>query len=327
MLILNLGCGGPGLLSWHPVEGEGVINRDPNLDGWHFEDGLGEFADNSVDGISVSHAAMYVRIEYWPAMFAEFARVLRDGGVIRITEDATDDTRSRTFPRGWHDAVTLTSSRLVKEHMLAAGLVPHDCDAYHSTFESDILMQRFHGEAPHCFWVEGRRETRVLLSPHSDDECLFASGLILRYRPRVIICNGSAGDYGTTEERFAETREAMTVLGGHSCEQWNGGDLVAQMRELDARVKPSLVFACNRQTSHPDHVAVAIAAEEVFGKRLRTYHTYDASGKVTSAWPVLFEPEWAHQKLRALTRYRTQATHARACEFFLRDQHEFMGEP
>lgn len=325
VLILNLGCGDPNERSWHPIDG--AINRDPGYDGWRFEHGLGEYADGSVDGVTISHALMYLPLDNWPKFMADVARVLRDGAVVRITEDDTADTRSRTHGRGWRGsqpAVTLTHPEMVKAHLTAAGLVAYDCGPDETMFENGILMQQQHGDAPHCFWVEGVRMTRVLFEPHADDAALFASFTVLRYRPMVVTCFPSPPDYGDTLLRWKETRDAMDVLGGGPCEQWAGVDLVGQMRALDQRVKPSLVFAPNVKASHLEHVAVAEAAREVFGDLVRTYHTYDANGKVRDGRQAEFEPVWIGQKLRALARYETQIAHPRAHAFFLADLREYI---
>lgn len=324
MILLNLGCGTPDTESWAPIEG--CVNLDRSL-GWRFEDGLGAYATGSIDGITVSHALMYVELADWPAVFAEFARVLRDGGVVRITEDETQDTRSPRHGgwRGSQPAITLTFPELVKAYLRAAGLVAHDCDPG-ETRGDPRLVQHLHGDPPDVFHVEGVRMTRVLFEPHADDAALFAAFTVIRYRPRVVTCFGSSGDYGPTDVRAAETIDAMSVLGCDLCEQWDGGDLQAKMRELDARIKPSLVFAPAAKTSHRDHVAVAEAAAAVFGDRLRTYHTYDETGRIKSPWQAPYEPAWVQRKLRALCRYPSQATHPRACRFYLDDQREYLGE-
>lgn len=332
VIVLNLGCGTEGERSWHPIEG--AVNLDKSM-GWRFEDGLRDYADGSVDGVSISHSIMYVALADWPAMFAEFARVLRDGGVVRITEDATDDTRSRTFGRGWHDAVTLTSAAMVKEHLRAAGLVAHDCGPTQTMFESPILLQKQHGDAPDVFWCEGVRMTRVLFAPHHDDETLFSAFTILKYRPHVVVCFSADSDYGSNKTREAETREAMTILGAESVAFWGiytslnaaRQDVATLMRSFDLGTKPSLVFAPNRKASHPEHVATAEAAAEVFGSRLRTYHTYDENGKVREGTEAPFELIWAQHKLRALARYPSQIAHPRACTWFLNDLREYLGQP
>jgi len=60
--------------------------------------------------------------------------------------------------------------------------------------------------------------TKILLSPHNDDESLFASYTIMREKPLVIIVTDSyiqyeRGDQITAEQRRNETREAMAILG------------------------------------------------------------------------------------------------------------------
>lgn len=326
MIRLNLGCGNPNDRSWHPIEG--WTNRDPALDGWRFEDGLGDYANGSVEAITVSHALMYLADDAWPAFIAECARVLCDEGVLRITEDHCTDTRSRTYPKGWQGsqkAVCLTSPEMVKTFLCGAGLRAVDCDPDQTNFVDRSIIQQQHGEPPDVFFVEGIRMTRVLFEPHADDGALFAAFTILKYRPHVVTCFGSSGDYGPTKLRAKETADAMPILGAPSWEQWDG-DVIEQMHALDARLKPSLVFAPNMQASHPDHVVVAHAAAAVFGDRLRTYHTYDAGGKVRAGRAVEFEPIWIQHKLRALARYPSQLAHPRACKFFLDGLDEWAGE-
>lgn len=322
MKVLNLGCGNPDARSWHPIEG--ADNRDKSL-GWRFEDGLPDCADGSVDGITVSHALMYVAIADWPFVFAEFARVLGDGGVVRITEDDTSDTRSRTYKTGWHDAVTLTYPAMVKAELERAGLIA--CDVYADSSQGHAsLIQQQHGDPPHVFFVEGVRMNRVLFSPHNDDETLFAAFTILQYRPRVVVCYPSTGDYGDSEVRTRETADAVSVLGAPSWEQWGGGDILTNMQRYDATFHPSKVFAPSSRTSHPDHRRVAVAAQSVFGDRVTRYHTYDEHGKVRDGTPAPYEPIWIQHKLRALARYESQITHPRACKFFMDDLTEYLDE-
>lgn len=321
-LRLNLGCGTPDTRSWHPMPG--MVNLDKSL-GWRFEDGLGEFVAGSVAGITVSHSLMYVALDRWPYVFGEFARVLSPGGVLRITEDdAISPASSRVGGwRGSDPAVTLTDAALVRRHMERAGLTIFDVTAETTRFADRSLCQAQHGAPPEVFFIEGVRMSSVLFSPHNDDEALFCAFTILRHRPRVVVCYGSSGDYGDSETRAAETRDAMTILGGDPVEQWSGGDLVAQMRDLDQQLRPSFVFAPSRRCSHPDHIAVAEAAVFVFGDKVRAYQTYDEHGKVAAGRCVEFEPEWVGAKLRALARYESQIAHSRAHQFFTWDLLEY----
>ena len=313
-LRLNLGCGA------FPIPG--MVNLDKR-EGWRFQDGL-DFPDHTVHGITISHALMYLPDEDWPAFFAEVSRVLVDGGVVRITEDDTRDPRSARFGgwKGSEPAVTMTWADKVSAALDRAGLSAHWATPGY-TRGHDSLRQSLHGDPPDVFYVEGVRVAGVLLSPHNDDEALFAAFTILRHRPRVVVCFQSERDYGDPAAREAESREAVELLGAAGFEQWTGGDLVAAMRDLDARMHPARVWAPAEQASHPQHVAVARAAREVFGERVIPFHTYDETGKVRTGKLVPYEPAWVHQKLRALCRYQTQATHPRAGAFFTWDLLEY----
>jgi len=325
-LRLNLGCGTPNTRSWHPIEG--MVNLDKSL-GWRFEDGLPEFVARSVAGITVSHAGMYMAEKDWPAFFSEVVRVLAPGGVIRVTEDDTENPASRTYAKGWQGsqpAVALTGPKMVRTYLERAGLRVFDLDKHTSRYSDSSLCQSQHGDTPHCFWIEGVKMKGVLFAAHNDDEVLWSAFTILRYRPNVVIVFQSAGDYGDSATREAESRDACSVLGAADFEQWAGGNLIAQMRAYDERERPTLVWAPDKRCSHPEHLAVALAAEKVFGSRLTTLHTYDSGGKVRAGTPVEFEPCWVGQKLRALSRFESQINHPRAVQWFVNDLAEFYGD-
>jgi hypothetical protein len=141
---LNLASGA------HPLKG--FVNLDKE-NGWLFEDGLLEYEDESVEAITESHGLMYVPLGAWLFVFSEFARVLQRGGVIRITEDATDDPRSPRY-NGFRDAITLTSPLLVAQHLEHAGLRWTHAEKF-SWFRDETLMQSWHGAPPKVFFIEG----------------------------------------------------------------------------------------------------------------------------------------------------------------------------
>ncbi len=321
-LRLNLGCGARGTPTWHPIPG--MVNLDKTF-GWTFEEGLRDFPDHSVAGITISHALMYVPEQHWYPFFADVARVLAEGGVVRVTEDRTDEPKSRAY-RGWRGSdpfVTLTTPQMMRSHMARAGLEAVEVGRRDTQFTDPSLLQAHHGNDEDVFFMEGVKPPAVLFAPHCDDEVLFSAFTILRHRLRVVVCYPSAGDYGDTAVRQEETRAATTMLGAASADFWNGGDLVAQMQAYDTEVHPARVWAPSIATSHQDHLAVALAAVEVFGERVTQYHTYQHGEKVRLGVRVPFEPVWIGQKLRALCCYQSQIAHERANQFFCQDLYEY----
>ena len=146
MTRLNLGSGP------HPIDG--FDNLD--LPDWRFQDGLGEYEDESVEGVTISHSAMYLPLIEWPALFAEIARVLEPGGVVRVTEDETMDRRSPRYG-GFQGSVTSTYPGLVIDHMERVGLHAGQVREDETFFKDDSLIQNHHGRAPKVFHVEGIR--------------------------------------------------------------------------------------------------------------------------------------------------------------------------
>ena len=322
-LRLNLGCGRPGALSWHPMPG--FVNLDKAL-GWRFEDGLGMFESESVSGVTISHTMMYVRDADWTPFLADVYRVLRPGGVVRLTEDDATSPKSSRYGgwKGSEPAVTLTDALMARGHLERAGFTVYDVKHGDTHYTDPSLMQAQHGTPPDVFFIEGVRSCNLLLTPHADDEVLFAAFTMLRHRPRVAICFPSGRDYGDTEVRLAESQAAAAILGAGPVEQWGGQDLEAKMREIDARVKPAQVFAPDITASHPEHRAVAAAAAKVFANRVRWFHTYDERGKVRMGDPVAFQQEWLAKKREALACFATQLAHPRARKFFEEDLTEYV---
>lgn len=151
-LKLNLGSGDyplPGFANLCPPD-------------WRFQDGL-KYRRSQVDALTISHALMYVPLTDWRDVFSEFARVLKPHGVIRITEDATDDERCKWYPDGYPGdqtngpAVTLTSRFLVAEHLAVAGFDVRTVAADKTHWKDRSLIQNRHGGEPHVFFIEGVR--------------------------------------------------------------------------------------------------------------------------------------------------------------------------
>ncbi|WP_109469307.1 class I SAM-dependent methyltransferase [Azospirillum sp. TSH58] len=84
---------------------------------WEFHMGLRAFEADSVDGITISHMMMYVPISQYHEFFKDCFRVLKRGGVLRVTEDNANlhgplNAIIRCRPHPQHDAADAGGSRL-----------------------------------------------------------------------------------------------------------------------------------------------------------------------------------------------------------------------
>jgi ubiquinone/menaquinone biosynthesis C-methylase UbiE len=141
---LNLGSGA------HPLRGFKNLDRPE----WQWSQPL-PCADGSIEAITISHALMYCPEMIWPSAFGEMHRVLASGGIVRITEDATDNPESERFG-GCIDAVTRTSARKVRQYMRDL-FEPLDASPNITYFLDTSLIQRWHGAPPKVFHIEGRK--------------------------------------------------------------------------------------------------------------------------------------------------------------------------
>lgn len=145
---LNLCCG--------PRKLEGFLNLDrPD---WYWGQFL-PIEGETAEAITISHGLMYAPFSLWPGIFAELARVLVPGGIVRITEDETSLQASERFEGRGQDseAVSLTTRANVAEFLTRAGLLPLEVDPDTSWFKDRTLIQRWHGDPPKVFFIEGRK--------------------------------------------------------------------------------------------------------------------------------------------------------------------------
>lgn len=177
---------------------------------------------------------------------------------------------------------------------------------------------------------------KLLLSPHNDDEALFAAFTVIRERPHVVVCFRGAEGYGDPAVRADESWEALAFLGAVGFEQWDlagstDEDVQRHLRALDEVHRFEHVYAPDLECTHREHAQVARCAARVFRGKLTPYHTYEhARGaawptRVTSDRPVEHEPEWVMRKMSALRCYKTQIMHPRISDLFLDDQREYYG--
>jgi len=185
----------------------------------------------------------------------------------------------------------------------------------------------------------------ILLAPHADDETLFASYVIQRDRPRVIVCLRSTAQEhrrGTTAAvRVRELAAAMGELGADWA-QWSFTDhdpdwsgMEQAMRTLTAsRVyAPAPAFEQNGHAPGQtpagfgvlQHDVIGQMALDVFGaERVTGYTLYSRWGGRTRAVEVVPEPEWVIGKLRALACYRSQIEDPATRPHFLEPLREYL---
>lgn len=161
----------------------------------------------------------------------------------------------------------------------------------------------------------------VLLTPHPDDETLFATFTLLREKPHVV-CVFDCGD-----ERRTEFEAAMRTLGIKAPETWGFPEDPwpnwASIREAIRNLGAERLYAPEAgDMGNLHHIGVGHAAADS-GIPTVHYLTYTTAGKQTSGNPVPYEPAWIGLKLRALACYESQYAHPSHAPHFMRGLDEF----
>jgi LmbE family N-acetylglucosaminyl deacetylase len=161
----------------------------------------------------------------------------------------------------------------------------------------------------------------LLLAPHADDETLFASFLVQRYKPIVVVVIDDGREHGgellaaLVAQDVREYRELKFPPG------FDRSMLKTWLHDfVEERGWPERVFApWPEPEGHEDHNEVGVAAIEYFGRDLVTsYLTYAPRGE-RSRGGMLSEPEHpehVRQKLIALGCYRSQILNERTRPWF-----------
>lgn len=142
---LNLGCG-PYLLP-------GFRNMDPLVDGWTFQEGL-PFPDGSVESITASHAFHVLREEEVLPAFRDCYRVLQPGGILRITDDDTENPASKRHRQLWHLAKHRTGPEQTRKAIEAAGFTAYPCTSTTTKFKDDSLCIAYRA-LDYVYFIEG----------------------------------------------------------------------------------------------------------------------------------------------------------------------------
>lgn len=159
--------------------------------------------------------------------------------------------------------------------------------------------------------------TDLLLSPHNDDEALFASYICLRHRPRVLVVfdGGYRAHFATPEERAAESAAAMEILGcefEHLAFPVDTRDWEPIRQRLALEKDPDQVWApLPEPCGHRHHNRLGEAAVQLWPGKVSFYTTYQVED---DGWPVRsvvgdpvpVEDGWPELKRQALDCYVSQ---------------------
>lgn len=87
----------------------------------------------------------------------EMWRVLKIGGVVRITEDDTENPLSDMYQTGCMASGPhcLTGPKMIREMLEKAGFTVCDVDQTTTHFNDTSLMQAYRGGPPKRFFIEG----------------------------------------------------------------------------------------------------------------------------------------------------------------------------
>jgi LmbE family N-acetylglucosaminyl deacetylase len=177
---------------------------------------------------------------------------------------------------------------------------------------------------------------KLLLSPHNDDECLFAAYTLMREKPLVIVVTDSDLAEGVTaRQRREESRRACELLDVPVVFLGlKDGTLEQQKDDLRRRLEPlasqpwSKVYAPAIQGGHKDHDALGDVVSTMFSP-VSYYATY-AAGELFSPAGREIEPtpEEVEHKNRALDCYPSQIRLARTLNRFdaVRGRSEYLGD-
>ena len=179
---------------------------------------------------------------------------------------------------------------------------------------------------------------KLLVSPHNDDECLFAAYTLMREKPLVVIVTDSdvhVAEGITAHDRREESTRACEMLGVPVVFLGlKDGTLELQKAELKRRLEPFAsqpwihIYAPAIQGGHRDHDAVGEVVSSMFSP-VSYYATYAPGECFTpSGREIAPTPEEVERKNRALDCYPSQIQLALTQSRFdtVRGKSEYLGD-
>lgn len=171
------------------------------------------------------------------------------------------------------------------------------------------------------FYEDIPMNTKLFLSPHSDDEALFGAFTIMREKPLVVVATDSyiqelRGDDITFEQRRSETKRAMEKLGveshflGIADNAFTGEALVSALENAPENIRNAeVVYAPMIEGGNKIHDIVGEVADEMFDSVFH-YSTYTKT-RPYPAGDIEVKPTAEERKLKneILEEYHTQKNH------------------
>ncbi len=165
---------------------------------------------------------------------------------------------------------------------------------------------------------------KLLLSPHPDDESLFAAYTLLEHHPLVVVCFAGASRHGAREQRLEETAEAMRILGCDWLPPPDDDDLEMYLLGFD---DPSHVWApLPEDGGNSEHNLVGELAAEIWPGKVSWYTTYTETGRTREGTYVAPRNGWNTLKLRAMSCYQSQIDNPGTRPHFHRGLDEYVVE-
>ena len=168
MIRLNIGCGNYPKPGWINCDKRGMYQQ------WEFKPIAEQiieldllqfpyrFADSSVDLITISHCLNQIDESHQSSIFRELCRILKPGGVLRITDDDVESAASPERGNLHFHALWPTGPRVIGEMLRAAGFRTHVVDKDLTLSGDRSILVSNHPEVPDLalFWIEGIKRSQ-----------------------------------------------------------------------------------------------------------------------------------------------------------------------
>ena len=152
MIMLNIGCGNYPIKrdSWTNLDKKGLFQK------WEFNDNKNwirefdieqfpyYFADESVACITISHTLN--QVEQHSKIYEEFHRILKKGGVLRITDDDNGNEKGKYGIKPHFHTKTLMIPKLIKFELETLGFEVNTMPKTKTVFHDKLICMDNHKE-------------------------------------------------------------------------------------------------------------------------------------------------------------------------------------